>query len=180
MPFKANAVRRPHLGRIEQRVMSAVEQCRTVALGGRTEQCDDCRLIRNAYNSCCNRHCPKCQGLARAGWLEARQAELQPVPYYHFLFTVPPQLAEIAFQNKRVIYAILFRAAAEALRDIAADRRHLGADVGAVAGLHTWGQTLQHHPHLHCIVPGGGLSPDQTRRVRTIIAVSAALALRRA
>jgi hypothetical protein len=154
-----------HLGRVERRVMSAVEQCRTAALGGHVEQCGDCGLLRHAYNSCRNRHCPKCQGLARAEWLEARQAELLPVPYYHVVFTMPPQAAEIAFQNKRVVYAILFRAAAEALREIAADPRHLGAEVGAVAVLHTWGQTLQHHPHLHCIVPGGGLSADQTRWV---------------
>ena len=146
-----------HLGRVERRVMSAIEQCRTAALGGHVEQCGDCGLLRHAYNSCRNRHCPKCQGLARAEWLEARQAELLPVPYYHVVFTMPPQAAEIAFQNKRVVYAILFRAAAEALREIAADPRHLGAEVGAVAVLHTWGQTLQHHPHLHCIVPGGGL-----------------------
>jgi hypothetical protein len=152
-----------HLGRVERRVMAAVEQCRTPALGGHVEQCGDCGLIRHAYNSCRNRHCPKCQGLARAEWLEARQAELLPVPYYHVVFTLPPPAAEIAFQNKRVVYAILFRAAAEALHDIAADPHHLGAEVGAVAVLHTWGQTLQHHPHLHCIVPGGGLSPDQTR-----------------
>ena len=161
--FRQN--RGAHLGRVERRVMSAVEQCRTPALGGHTEQCGDCGLLRHAYNSCRNRHCPKCQGLARAEWLEARQAELLPVPYYHVVFTVPPQVAEIAFQNKRVVYAILFRAAAEALHDIAADPRHLGAEVGAVGVLHTWGQTLQHHPHLHCIVPGGGLSPDQTRWV---------------
>jgi hypothetical protein len=154
-----------HLGRVKRRVMSAVEQCRTPILGGHVEQCGDCGLLRHAYNSCRNRHCPKCQGLARAEWLEARQAELLPVPYYHVVFTLPPQVAEIAFQNKRVVYAILFRAAAEALRDIATDPRHLGAEVGAVAVLHTWGQTLQHHPHLHCIVPGGGLSPDKTRWV---------------
>ena len=154
-----------HLGRVERRVMSAVEQCRTAALGGHVEECSDCGLVRHAYNSCRNRHCPKCQGLARAEWLEARQAELLPVPYYHVVFTMPPQVAEIAFHNKRVVYAILFRAAAETLREIAADPRHLGAEVGAVAVLHTWGQTLQHHPHLHCIVPGGGLSPDQTRWV---------------
>ena len=157
--------RAAHLGRVERRVMSAVEQCRTASLGGHFEQCGDCGLVRHAYNSCRNRHCPKCQGLARAEWLEARQAELLPVSYYHVVFTVPPQVAEIAFQNKRVVYAILFRAAAEALHDIAADPRHLGAEVGAVAVLHTWGQTLQHHPHLHCIVPGGGLSPDQMRWV---------------
>lgn len=154
-----------HLGRVERRVMSAIEQCRTVSLFGHVEQCGDCGLVRQAYNSCRYRHCPKCQGMARAEWLEARQAELLPVPYYHVVFTVPPQIAEVAFQNKRVVYAILFRAAAEALRDIAADPHHLGAEVGAVAVLHTWGQTLQHHPHLHCIVPGGGLLPYQTRWV---------------
>jgi Putative transposase/Transposase zinc-binding domain len=154
-----------HLGRIERRVMAAIEVCRTPALGGHVEQCGDCGLVRCAYNSCRNRHCPKCQGLARAEWLEARQAELLPVPYYHVVFTLPAPAAEIAFQNKRAVYAILFRAAADVMRDIAADPRHLGAEIGAVAVLHTWGQTLQHHPHLHCIVPGGGLSPDQTRWV---------------
>ena len=152
-----------HLGRVERRVMAAIEACRTSALGGHAEQCGDCGLVRHAYNSCRNRHCPKCQGLARAEWLDARQAELLPVPYYHVVFTLPTPVAEIAFQNKRVVYAILFRAAADALRDIAADPRHLGAEIGAVAVLHTWGQALHHHPHLHCIVPGGGLSPDQTR-----------------
>ena len=154
-----------HLGRIERRIMAAIEVCRTPALGGHVEQCGDCGLVRCAYNSCRNRHCPKCQGLARAEWLEARQAELLPVPYYHVVFTLPPLAAEIAFQNKRAVYAILFRAAAEAMHDIAADPKHLGAEIGAVALRHTWGQTLQHHPHLHCIVPGGGLSPDQTRWV---------------
>jgi hypothetical protein len=154
---------RLHLGRVERRVMAAIEACRTPMLGGHVEQCADCGLVRCAYNSCRNRHCPKCQGLARAAWLEARQAELLPVPHYHLVFTVPVPAAEIAFQNKRVVYAILFRAAAAALRDIAADPRHLGAEIGAVAVLHTWGQSLHHHPHLHCIVPGGGLSPDQTR-----------------
>lgn len=143
--------------------MAAIEACRTAALGGHVEQCGECGLSRPAYNSCRNRHCPKCQGLARAEWLEARQAELLPVPYFHVVFTLPAPAAEIAFQNKRVVYAILFRAAADALREIAADPRHLGADIGAVAVLHTWGQALQHHPHLHCIVPGGGLSPDQKR-----------------
>jgi hypothetical protein len=121
--------------------------------------------MRCAYNSCRNRHCPKCQGLARAAWLEARQAELLPVPYYHVVFTLPAPAAEIAFQNKRTVYAILFRAAADAMRDIAADPKHLGAEIGAVTLLHTWGQTLQHHPHLHCIVPGGGIAPDGTRWV---------------
>jgi hypothetical protein len=154
-----------HLGRVERRVMAAIETCRTPTLGGHVEQCGDCGLIRCAYNSCRNRHCPKCQGLARAEWLEARQAELLPVPYYHVVFTLPAPAAEIAFQNKRAVYAILFRAAADAMRDIAADPKHLGAEIGAVTLLHTWGQTLQHHPHLHCIVPGGGLSPDGTRWV---------------
>jgi hypothetical protein len=155
-----------HLGRVERRVMAAIEACRTPALGGHIEQCGDCGLVRCAFNSCRNRHCPKCQGLARAAWLEARQADLLPVPYFHVVFTLPAPAAEIAFQNKRVVYAILFRAAAEAMRDVAADPRHLGAEVGAVAVLHTWGQTLQHHPHLHCIGPAGGLSPDGTRWVQ--------------
>jgi Putative transposase/Transposase zinc-binding domain len=154
-----------HLGRVERRVMAAIEACRTEALGGHVEQCADCGLVRCAYNSCRNRHCPKCQGLARVAWLEARQAELLPVPYYHVVFTMPPAAAEIAFHNKRAVYAILFRAAAEALRDIAANPRHLGAEIGAVAVLHTWGQALHHHPHLHCIVPGGGLSLDRSRWV---------------
>ena len=154
-----------HLGRIERRVMAAIEICRTPALGGHVEQCGDCGLMRCAYNSCRNRHCPKCQGLARAAWLEARQAELLPVPYYHVVFTLPTPAAEIAFQNKRTVYAILFRAAADAMRDIAADPKHLGAEIGAVTLLHTWGQTLQHHPHLHCIVPGGGIAPDGMRWV---------------
>jgi hypothetical protein len=153
------------LGRVERRVISAIQACRTAALGGHVERCDDCGLTRQAYNSCRNRHCPKCQGLARAAWLEARQAELLPVPYYHVVFTLPVAAAEIAFQNKRIVYAILFRAAADTLRDIAADPRHLDAEIGAVAVLHTWGQALHHHPHLHCIVPGGGLSADQTRWV---------------
>jgi hypothetical protein len=154
-----------HLGRVERRVMAAIEACRTPVLGGHAEQCGDCGLVRCAYNSCRNRHCPKCQGMARAEWLEARQAELLPVPYFHVVFTLPTAAAEIAFQNKRVVYAILFQAAAEALRGVAADSRHLGAEIGAIAVLHTWGQTLQHHPHLHCIVPGGGLSPDGARWV---------------
>jgi hypothetical protein len=154
-----------HLGRVERRVMAAIEACRTPALGGHVEQCGDCGLVRCAYNSCRNRHCPKCQGMARAEWLEARQAELLPVPYFHVVFTVPSAAAEIAFQNKRVVYAILFQAAAEALRSVAADARHLGAEIGAIAVLHTWGQTLQHHPHLHCIVPGGGPSFDGARWV---------------
>ena len=154
-----------HLGRVERRVMSAVELCRTAALGGHVERCADCGVIRHAYNSCRNRHCPKCQGQARAEWLAARQAELLPVPYFHVVFTLPAAAAEIAFQNKAAVYAILFRAAAETLRTIAADPRHLGAELGVVAVLHTWGQSLHHHPHLHCVVPGGGPSLDGTRWV---------------
>jgi hypothetical protein len=152
-----------HLGRTERRVLAALEACRTPALGGHAEHCADCGLVRYAYNSCRNRHCPKCQGLARADWLEARQAELLPVPYFHVVFTLPAPAAEIAFHNKAVVYAILFRAAAEALRSVAADPRYLGAEIGAVAVLHTWGQALHHHPHLHCIVPAGGIAPDQAR-----------------
>ena len=152
-----------HLGRVERRVMGAITACRTAALGGHVEQCDDCAATRIAYNSCRNRHCPKCQGLARAEWLAHRQAELLPVPYFHVVFTLPTLAGEIAFQNKATVYAILFRAAAETLTTIAADPKHLGAQIGVTAVLHTWGQTLQHHPHVHCVVPGGGPSLDGTR-----------------
>jgi len=151
-----------HLGRVEHRVMGAIEACRTAVLGGHTERCADCGLIRIAYNSCRNRHCPKCQGLARAEWLAARQTELLPVPYFHVVFTLPAPVAEIAFQNKATVYALLFRTAAETLCTIAVDPRHLGAELGVVAVLHSWGQNLHHHPHVHCVVPGGGLSPDGT------------------
>src|SRR3954465_4643356 len=144
-----------HLGRTERRVLAAIEACRTPARGGHAERCADCGLVRYAFNSCRNRHCPKCQGLARAEWLEARQAELLPVPYFHVVFTLPAPAAEIAFQNKAAVYAILFRAAAETLSTIAADPRHLGAEIGFVAVLHTWGQNLQHHPLFHCLVPCG-------------------------
>ncbi len=142
------------------RVMAAIEMCRTAALGGHVERCEDCGETRIAYNSCRNRHCPKCQGLARAQWLADRQAELLPVPYYHVVFTVPAPVAAIGLQNKTVIYDILFKAAAETVRVIAADPKHLGAETGMIAILHTWGQSLLHHPHVHCIVPGGGLAPD--------------------
>jgi hypothetical protein len=152
-----------HLGRVERRVMSAIELCRTAALGGHVEACETCGAIRCAYNSCRNRHCPKCQGQARADWLADRQAELLPVPYFHVVFTLPAPAAEIAFQNKQAVYAILLRTAAETLSRIAADPRHLGAEIGVVAVLHTWGQTLQHHPHVHCVAPGGGLSLDGAR-----------------
>lgn len=154
-----------HLGRDERRIMGAITACRTAALGGHVEQCDDCGATRIAYNSCRNRHCPKCQGLARAQWLAERQAELLSVPYFHVVFTLPAPAGGIAFQNKAIVYSILFRAAAETLVTIAADPKHLGAQIGVTAVLHTWGQTLQHHPHIHCVVPGGGPSLDGTRWV---------------
>jgi hypothetical protein len=144
----------------QRRVMAAIEMCRTAALGGHVERCKDCGEIRLAYNSCRNRHCPKCQGLARAQWLADRQAELLPVPYFHLVFTMPASIAGIALQNKAVVYDILFRAAAETVRILAADPKHLGVAFGMTAVLHTWGQNLFHHPHVHCIVPGGGLSPE--------------------
>lgn len=147
----------------QRRVMRAIERCRTAALGGHVEQCDTCGHQRIAYNSCRNRHCPKCQSLAKARWLEARLADLLPVEYFHVVFTLPEQLASLALQNKRVVYNLLFSAAGETLRTIAADPRHLGAELGFLAVLHTWGQTLRHHPHLHCVIPGGGLSVDEER-----------------
>lgn len=153
------------LSHAQRRVMSAIERCRTAALGGHVEQCDTCGHQRIAYNSCGNRHCPKCQSLARAQWLDDRQADLLPVPYFHVVFTIPEQIASIAFQNKRVVYDILFQATAETLHTIAAEPRHLGAAIGFIAILHTWGQNLVHHPHLHCVVPGGGLAPDGSRWV---------------
>ena len=152
-----------HLGRVEKRVMGAIVACRTAALGGHVEACDDCRAARVSYNSCRNRHCPKCQGAARAQWLADRQAELLPVPYFHVVFTLPPPIGAIAFQNKAAVYAILFSAAAEAMTTLAANPRRLGARIGVLAVLHTWGQTLTHHPHVHCVVPGGGISPDGAR-----------------
>jgi len=152
-----------HIGRVERRVMAAITACRTAALGGHVERCADCGMLRVAYCSCRNRHCPKCQGLARAEWLDARETELLPVPHFHIVLTVPPTAAAIAFQNKAVVYDILFQAAAETLRTVAADPKHLGAEIGILAVLHTWGQNLHHHPHIHCIVPGGGPSLDHKR-----------------
>jgi hypothetical protein len=158
------AYRKAHRLPLEQlRVMRAIEVCRTSILGGHLEKCDHCAQERNAYNSCRNRHCPKCQGAERAKWLENRKAELLPVEYFHVVFTVPEQIAQIAFYNKETVYNILFRAAAETLLTIAGDPKHLGAGIGFFAILHTWGQNLLHHPHLHCVVPGGGLSPDHER-----------------
>jgi hypothetical protein len=153
------------LSHAQRRVMNAIKACRTAALGGHVEECGQCGHQRNAYNSCRNRHCPKCQSLARAQWLEDRRAELLPVGYFHVVFTLPAAIAAIALQNKREVYNLLFRATAETLRTIAADPKHLGAEIGFIAVLHTWGQNLLHHPHLHCIVPGGGLSPDRQRWV---------------
>lgn len=162
------AYREQHAGSMsvaQRRVMSAIEQCRTAALGGHFERCDACGHERNCYNSCRDRHCPKCQSLARAQWIEERQSELLDVPYFHVVFTVPQEIAAIAYQNKRVVYNILFRSTAETLTTIAADPKHLGAQIGFFAVLHTWGQNLHFHPHLHCVVPGGGLSPDAQRWV---------------
>jgi hypothetical protein len=154
-----------HLGRVERRVMAAIELCRTAALGGHVETCVDCAHSRVAYNSCRNRHCPKCQGAARDQWLAEREADLLPVPYFHLVFTVPAEVAAIAYQNKQRVYGILFEAVAETLKTIAADPRHLGGELGFIAILHTWGQTLTHHPHIHCLVPGGAVSPDGQRWV---------------
>lgn len=149
------------LSRGQRRVMSAIEQCRTAALGGHVEQCDACGHQRIAFNSCRNRHCPKCQSLLRAQWLQDRQAELLPVEYFHVVFTLPQEVAAIAYQNKAVVYDILFHATSQTLRTIAADPKHIGAEIGFIAILHTWGQNLLHHPHLHCVVPGGGISPNR-------------------
>src|ERR1700680_2366756 len=149
----------------QRRVMAAIEVCRTAALGGHLERCDECGHERNAFNSCRDRHCPKCQSLARARWIEDRKAELLEVPYFHVVFTVPEEIAAIALQNKQPLYGILFRATAETLRTIAADPKHLGAEIGFFAVLHSWGSALLHHPHLHCVVPGGGPSPDGTHGV---------------
>jgi len=149
----------------QRRVMRAIEICRTAILGGHVDKCDRCGHQRISYNSCANRHCNKCQSLARAKWLAKHSAQLLPVPYFHVVFTVPDQIAAIALQNKEVVYSILLRAAAATLRRIAADSKHLGANIGFLAVLHTWGQNLLHHPHVHCVVPGGGLSPDGRRWV---------------
>src|SRR5215813_7496 len=152
-----------HLSLAQRRVMTAIEVCRTAALGGHVERCEDCAHTRIAYNSCRNRHCPKCQWPAAQAWMAAREAELLPVPYFHVVFTLPAALGAIAYQNKAKLYGLLFTAAAETLTTIAGDPKHLVADIGVTAVLHTWGQNLQHHPHVHCIVPGGGLSPDGER-----------------
>ena len=153
------------LSTAQRRVMTAIEVCRTAALGGHVEVCDRCGHQRIWYNSCSDRHCPKCQSLARAQWIQDRQSEVLDTEYFHVVFTVPEEIADIGLQNKRTVYGILFRATAETLQTIAADPQHLGAEIGFFAVLHTWGQNLLHHPHLHCVVAGGGLSLDSTRWV---------------
>ena len=154
------AAQRGHLSLGQLKVMSTVEQCRSAALGGHVLRCEGCGTDQIAYNSCRNRHCPKCQSGAAKRWLDARQADLLPVEYYHVVFTLPAAIADIAYQNKAVVYGLLFDVAAETLMRIAADPKHLGASIGATLVLHTWGSALTHHPHVHAVVPGGGLAPD--------------------
>jgi hypothetical protein len=161
-----DAYRAEHEGSLsitQRRVMRAITACRTAALGGHLEACDECGHQRISYNSCRNRHCTKCQSLARAQWIEDRKSELLDCPYFHVVFTLPEEIAAIAYQNKAIVYNLLFAATADTLGTIAADSKHLGAEIGFFAVLHTWGQNLIHHPHLHCVVPGGGLSPDGER-----------------
>ncbi|HSP49424.1 MAG TPA: IS91 family transposase [Pseudolabrys sp.] len=152
-----------HVSLDQLKVMSAIERCRTAALGGHVERCDDCSYTTIAYNSCRNRHCPKCQGAAAREWLAEREAELLPVPYFHIVFTLPARIASIAYQNKAVVYDLLFKASSQAVLTIAADPEHLGVRIGITAVLHTWGSTMTHHPHVHMIVPGGGISLDGSR-----------------
>lgn len=152
-----------HLSLHQLKVMSAIEHCRTAALGGHVEACTDCGHWRIAYNSCRNRHCPKCQGAAARTWLAAREADLLPVGYFHVVFTLPAEIADIAFHNKALLYDLLFKTASETTLTIAADPKHLGARIGITAVLHTWGSAMTHHPHIHMIVPGGGIAPDGDR-----------------
>jgi len=158
---------RGHVSLEQLKVMSAIERCRTAALGGHIARCENaaCGHTEISYNSCGNRHCPKCQGAASRRWLADRKAELLPVPYFHVVYTLPSQLRDIAYQNKRVLYNLLMKAAAETTLTIAADPKRLGARIGVTAVLHTWGSALTHHPHVHMIVPGGGLSLDNARWV---------------
>ena len=150
--------RRLSLGQLK--ALSAIERCRSAELGGHVLRCDDCAEVQIAYNSCRNRHCPKCQGSTAKRWLADRQAELLPIEYYHVVFTLPAQVADIAYQNPALVYDLLFKVTAQTLRTIARDPKHLGADIGFTAVLHTWGSAMTHHPHLHCIVPGGGVNPQ--------------------
>ena len=151
---------------LHRKVLSAIERCRTAALGGHKDQCSRCGYQAISYNSCRNRHCPKCQTNARDKWLAARQRELLAVPYVHIVFTLPHELAPMALYNKKLLYDLLFRTSAASLLEIAADSKHLGAEIGFLSVLHTWGSNLLHHPHVHCVVPAGGLSPDHERWVR--------------
>jgi predicted Zn-ribbon and HTH transcriptional regulator len=148
----------------QAKVLAAIARCRTAALGGHRDQCSNCGYQAISYNSCRNRHCPKCQTNAREQWLAKRQQELLPVGYYHLVFSVPHALVPLMWQNKRRLFALLFQASADTLLEVAADPRHLGAQAGLLSILHSWGQTLQPHPHIHCVVPGGGLSPEHTRQ----------------
>jgi hypothetical protein len=152
-----------HLSLHQLKIMSAIEHCRTAAMGGHVEACTDCGQWRIAYNSCRNRHCPKCQGVAARNWLAAREADLLPVGYFHVVFTLPAEIAAIAFNNKALVYDLLFKATSETMLTIAADPKHLGARIGITAVLHTWGSAMTHHPHIHMIVPGGGIAPDGNR-----------------
>ncbi|HSL78139.1 MAG TPA: IS91 family transposase, partial [Pseudolabrys sp.] len=154
-----------HVSLDQLKVMSAIESCRTAALGGHVARCEDCAYTTIAYNSCRNRHCPKCQGAAAKQWLAERAAELLPVPYFHVVFTLPAAIADIGYQNKAVVYDLLFKVSAETMLTIAADPKHLGARIGITSVLHTWGSALTHHPHVHMIVPGGGIAPDGKRWV---------------
>jgi predicted Zn-ribbon and HTH transcriptional regulator len=154
---------RGHVSLDQLKVMSAIESCRTAALGGHVARCEDCPYTAIAYNSCRNRHCPKCQGAAAREWMAAREAELLPVPYFHVVFTVPAAIGDIAYHNKAVIYDLLFKASAETMLTIGADPKHLGARIAITAVLHTWGSAMTHHPHIHMIVPGGGLARDGSR-----------------
>ncbi len=154
---------RSWLNRLHLKVLTAIERCRTAALGGHLDQCTRCGYRAISFNSCRNRHCPRCQANARDRWIEARSRELLPNPYVHVVFTLPHELAPLALQNKRVIYNLLFRTSAETLLEIARDPKHLGADIGFFSVLHTWNQKLEHHPHVHCVVPAGGLAPDRSK-----------------
>jgi predicted Zn-ribbon and HTH transcriptional regulator len=152
-----------HVSLAQLKVMSAIESCRTAALGGHVARCEGCGYTTIAYNSCRNRHCPKCQGAAAREWMAAQEAELLPVPYFHVVFTLPARIGAIAYQNKAMVYDLLFKASAETMRTIAADPEHLGARIGVTAVLHTWGSAMMHHPHVHMIVSGGGISLDGAR-----------------
>src|SRR5258705_7479734 len=156
---------RGHVSLLQLKVMSAIENCRTAALGGHVARCEDCAHTTIAYNSCRNRHCPKCQGAAARQWMAAREAELLPIPYFHVVFTLPSAIGDIAYQNKAVVYDLLFKASSETMLTIAADTKHLGARIGITSVLHSWGSAMTHHPHVHMIVPGGGISLDGTRWV---------------